>query len=65
MKTLKEIRESHGVSQKAVASHLGVARQTYAKYETRQERMTIEQAKAVCEFLHCDIADVFLPEDVN
>jgi putative transcriptional regulator len=65
MQTLKEVRERQGVSQKAVAEHLGVVRQTYANYETKQEHMTIEQAKAVCEFLHCEVADIFLPDEVN
>lgn len=65
METLKEMREKRGVSQKAVANHLGVARQTYNRYENKQERMTIEQAKAVCDFLHCSVADIFLPEEVN
>ena len=65
MQTLKEKREELGVSQKAVANHLGIARQTYAGYEEKQEKMTIEQAKSVCEFLRCDLAEIFLPDDVN
>lgn len=65
MNTLKEAREIRGVTQKAVADHIGVTRQTYAKYESEQESMTIEQAKAVCDFLHCSIEDVFLPAMVN
>lgn len=65
MNTLKEARESRGVKQKSVAEHLGVSRQTYSRYENMQEKMSIEQAKAVCAFLHCDLADIFLPEEVN
>lgn len=61
MKTLMEIRRDNGVTQKAVAEKLGVTRQTYARYEQQQDQMSIEQAKSVCRFLHCDIADVFLP----
>ena len=62
MNTLKAVRESRGVKQKAVAEHLGVSRQTYSRYENKQEKMSIEQAKAVCSFLHVDLADIFLPE---
>lgn len=62
---MKEVREKRGVTQKAVADYLGVYRQTYNRYENNQERMTIEQAKAVCDFLHCNVADIFLPEEVN
>ncbi len=58
MQTLKSVRELRGVTQKAVAEHLGVARQTYANYESKQEKMTVEQAKAACDFLHCEVADV-------
>lgn len=65
MQTLKEVRKQRGVLQKAVAEHLGISRQTYGKYENNQECMTIGQAKAVCEFLHCDIDDVFLPVEGN
>lgn len=65
MNTLKEVRDSRGVKQKAVAEHLGVSRQTYSRYENNQEKMSIEQAKAVCSFLRCDLADIFLPEEVN
>ena len=59
MQTLKEKRLELGVSQIAVAQHLGIARQTYANYENDQDRMTIEQAKSVCDFLRCDVADIF------
>lgn len=65
MKTLKEVRESLGVKQCAVAEHLGVSRQTYSRYENKQEKMSIEQAKSVCDFLRCNIADIFLPDDVE
>lgn len=65
MHNLQAAREIRGVTQKAVADYIGVTRQTYARYEAEQERMTIEQAKAVCEFLHCSITDIFLPEEVK
>lgn len=65
METLKSMREKRGVSQKAVAEHLGISRQTYSRYEEDQEKMTIEQAKCVCAFLNCDIAEIFLPSNVN
>ena len=65
MKTLKEIRLSKGVKQKSIADYLGVSRQTYGRYEKHQEKMSIQQAKAACDFLHVDIADIFLPSDVN
>lgn len=65
MQTLKEIRQKRGVTQKAVADYLGVTRQTYNRYESKQDKMTIEQAMAVCGFLHCSVSDIFLPEEVN
>lgn len=65
MPTLREVREARGVKQKAVAEHLGIARQTYGRYENHPEKMTLEQARAACNFLHCSIVDIFLPEDVK
>lgn len=58
MSTLKEIRTSRGVVQKAVAARIGIARQTYARLENRPWMMTIGQAKVVCDFLGIAIADV-------
>lgn len=65
MQTLKEFRLHKGIKQSAVAEHLGVTRQTYSSYEKHQERMSIDQAKAVCEFLGCSVGDIFLPSNVN
>lgn len=65
METLKSMREKRGISQKAVAKHLGISRQTYSRYEEEQGKMTVEQAISVCAFLNCDIADIFLPKNVN
>lgn len=61
MQTLKEIRESKGIKQGAVADHLGVIRQTYASYEQKQEKMSVAQAKAVCAFIGCSIDEFFCP----
>lgn len=65
MQTLREIRESRGVKQVAIAEHLGIARQTYASYEENPRSMTVGQALAVCAFLHCKLSDIFLPCEVN
>jgi len=65
MSKLKEYRESRGIKQVAVASHLGVTRQTYASYEEKPESMSVEQAKAICDFFRCEWGDIFLPIEVN
>lgn len=65
MTSIKEIRKSKGVMQRAVADHLGVSRQTYRKYENHQEVMSVSQAIAVCEFLGCDVDQIFLSKKVN
>lgn len=65
MQTLKEIRESRGVKQIAIAEHMGITRQTYASYEENPRSMTIDQALAVCAFLHCKVSDIFLLSEVN
>lgn len=65
MQTLREIRESRGVKQVAIAEHLGIARQTYASYEENPRSMTVDQALAVCAFLHCKLSDIVLLGEVN
>ena len=65
MKTLKDVREARGVTQVAVARHLGIARQTYASYEDRPGDLSYNQLQAVCDFLHCPISDIFLAEEVK
>lgn len=62
MKTLKEAREERGIKQLAVAEHLGIARQTYAGYEDNPQAMSVAQARAVCDFLNCTMAEIFLGE---
>lgn len=65
MQTLKEIRESRGVKQIAIAEHMGITRQTYASYEENPRSITIDQALAVCAFLHCKVSDIFLLSEVK
>ena len=59
MQTLKEAREAKGVKQVAVADHIGVSRQTYSRYESNPETLSIGQAKAICDFLGYDVRDFF------
>lgn len=65
MQTLTEARESRGIKQKAVAEAIGVTRQTYARYEAEPQQMTIQQARAVCDFIGCDFDSVFFGEKVS
>lgn len=59
MKTLKEAREERGIKQVAVANALNITRQTYAKYEDNPRMMPVYQAEAACDFIGCDIGDIF------
>lgn len=65
MSKLREYREYKGISQARIAQHLGVNRVTYAQYEREPGRMSIDQAKAVCEFLGCKVDEIFLSANVN
>lgn len=65
MQTLKEAREAKGVKQVAVADHIGVSRQTYSRYESNPETLSIGQAKAICDFLGYDVRDIFFSNDVD
>lgn len=59
MKTLKEAREERGIKQVAVANALKVSRQTYARYEENPRDMTILQAEIACNFIGCDVKEIF------
>ncbi len=59
MQTLKEAREKRGIKQKAVAEALKITRQTYAKYEDDPRLMTVYQAEAACDFIGCDLDQIF------
>lgn len=65
MQTLREARESKGIKQVAVANALKIARQTYAKYESDPQLMTVAQAQAACDFIQCDINDIFFGKTVS
>ena len=59
MKSLKEAREAKGVKAVAVAQHLGITRQTYAKYESNPQEMSVTHAQAVCDFLGVPVSEIF------
>lgn len=65
MLTLREAREARGIKQIAVADALKVTRQTYAKYEDNPRVMPVYQAQAACDFIGCDIADIFFGSNVS
>lgn len=65
MKTLREAREERGIRQNAVADAINVTRQTYAKYEENPGVMTVHQAQAACEFIGCNIGDIFFGSNVS
>lgn len=65
METLREARERRGIKQNAVADAIGVSRQTYATYERYPRTMRIEAAKAACDFIGCDISDIFFGDGVK
>ena len=65
MQTLKEARESRGIKQNAVADALNITRQTYARYEDNPRIMPIYQAEAACEFIGCDIGQIFFGKTVS
>ena len=65
MSTLKEARTTRGLKQCVVAEHLGITRQTYSKYEKNPEKMTVDQAKAACDFIGCSVDEIFLSNEVS
>ncbi len=64
MLTLKEQRKQAGYTREEVAESLGVELQEYSQLEDHPEQMTIEQAKAVCQFVGFDF-DLLVPLEVK
>ncbi len=56
--TVRQARESVGMTQEDVADKLGIVRQTYAKFEEHPEKATIEQAKRICEVIGAEFGNV-------
>ena len=65
MKTLRQIRESKGVTKAAVVRHLGISKPTYDDYEQHPEHMRIETAKKLAGFLGVEISDIFFYSGCN
>lgn len=63
MQTLKQIRTAKGVTKAAIVRHLGISKPTYDEYERHPERMRIETAMALSEFLGVPIEDIFFIGD--
>ena len=60
MKTLREAREEKGIKQLAVASHLKIARQNYARYEDNPRDMPIYLVEGACDFIGYNPGEFFL-----
>lgn len=65
MRSIREIRESKGVTKAAVARHLGISKPTYDIYEQHPERMRIETAQMVADFLSVKLSDIFFLSNSN
>lgn len=58
--------EAHRYTVKATAEAMGVSRPTYVRWEEHPERMTMEQARRLADYLGCSVDDLFyLPNEGN
>lgn len=60
--TLKEIRQSKGVTQAQIAEHLGITRQAYNHAENNPDGITVDRANRICNYLGVTYDDIFLPK---
>ncbi len=61
---VKEVRESHGLTQGEVAERLAISRQTYARIESGDSEITLTQAVELGKLLDISLADI-TGEDVR
>ena len=65
MQGLREARLAKGVMAKAVAEHIGVTERTYYTYEKDPGRISVNNARAICEFIGVPLDEIFLSDDVS
>ncbi len=61
---VKEVRESHSLTQSEVAEKLDISRQTYARIESGESEITLDQAVKLAKTLDITLADI-TGEDVR
>ncbi len=54
----KELMKSKGVTQQALAAHLGVDQTLVSQWCNGKTRMDVERAVRVAKFLECDLDEV-------
>lgn len=59
MSRLRDYRKSKGVMAKKVAAYIGVSANTYRQYEIDPEKMPVWRALKACEYLGCDLDEIF------
>ena len=60
--SLQEYRERHGLSQRELAEHVGVTRQTINAVEGNRYDPSVELVFKLAAFFECPVEDVFHPE---
>jgi putative transcriptional regulator len=60
--TLKELRDQHDVSQRALAEYLGVTRQTINAIEGDRYDPSTELVFKLAFFFECSVEDIFHPD---
>jgi putative transcriptional regulator len=60
--SLREYRDRHGLSQRALADHVGVTRQTINAVEGDRYDPSVALVFELAAFFECDVEDVFHPD---
>lgn len=60
---VRAARQAAGVTQVALATHLGFSSQQLAKYESGTNRLSVRILLEITKFLHIGIAELFPPFD--
>lgn len=65
MKTLAELRNERGLTQKELAEKTGIAASTIAMYETGEREPSLKRARILARFFGVTIADIFFGKDAH
>ena len=63
MTKLEKKRIEKDLTQKFMASNIGVSIGCYNMYENNQRKIPREKAEAIAKILKCEVSDIFVPSN--
>lgn len=62
---IKELRVSKNISQKEIATEIGVSLKSYSDYENQKQDIPLSKLIKIAEFLRCDVKELFFVSNIS